>query len=51
MKHIFRMMKVKANNKQDIVGNPGMRSQDGQLNLRLKDRLNLWKELLNKENP
>jgi len=32
-----------------------MRGQDGQLKLRLKDRLNLWKdyceELLNKENP
>jgi len=32
-----------------------MRGQDGQLKLRLKDMLNMWKdyceELLNKENP
>jgi len=40
------MAKVKANNKKAIVGNPRMRDQDGQLKLRLKDRLNLWKRLL-----
>jgi len=52
------MAKVKANNKKDIVGNPCMRGQNGQLKLRLKDRLNLsvcgkitMKNLLNKENP
>jgi len=42
-KHIFRMAKVKVNNKKDIVGNPGMRGQDSLLKLRLKNRLNLWK--------
>jgi len=55
MKHIFQMTKVKAKNKKDIVENPCMRGQNGQLKLRLKDRLNPWKdyceELLNKENP
>jgi len=55
MKHIFQMAKVKANNKKDIVGNSCVRGQDGQLKLRLKYRLNLWKdlyceELLNTEN-
>jgi len=49
------MAKVKANNKKDIVRNPCMRDQDGQLKLRLKYRLNLWKDycedLLNKESP
>jgi len=44
MKYIFRIAKVKANNKKGIVGNPYMRGQDGQLKLRLKDRLNLWKD-------
>jgi len=28
LKHIFRMVKVKANNKKGIVGNPCMRGQD-----------------------
>jgi len=55
VKHVFRIAKVKANNKKHIMGNHCMRGQDGQLKLRLKDRLNLWKdcceELLNKENP
>jgi len=55
MKHIFRMAKVKANNTKDIVGNPCMKGQVGQLKLRLKGRLSLLKdyceELLIKETP
>jgi len=47
------MAKVKVNNKTDIVGNPCMRGQDGQLKLQLKNRLNLWEdyceELLHKK--
>ena len=48
------MARTKAMCKRDIVGSPCMRSQDGQLQMKLADRLRLWKEywekLLNEEN-
>ena len=54
MRHIYRMARTKAMCKRDIVGNPCMRSQDGQLQMQLADKLRLWKEycekLLNEEN-
>ncbi|CAK8687404.1 unnamed protein product [Clavelina lepadiformis] len=54
MRHIYRMARTKAMCKRDIVGSPCMRSQDGQLQIQLADKLRLWKEycekLLNEEN-
>ncbi|CAK8687323.1 unnamed protein product [Clavelina lepadiformis] len=54
MRHSYRMARTKAMCKRDIFGSPCMRSQDGQLQIQLSDRLKLWKEycekLLNEEN-
>ena len=54
MRHVYRMAKVKALCKRDVVGCPCMRCEDGKLRMQLKDMLKLWKDycenLLNEEN-
>jgi len=44
IKHIFRMAKVKANNKK--VGNPYLRGQDGQLKIAAEGQVESVERLL-----
>ena len=52
MREIFKLMKVKARDKQDVSGMKCMKNRE--LKVLLKDRLDVWKEytedLLNRDN-
>jgi hypothetical protein len=51
---VFTMTKLKAREKQDVVGNQCIKNKQGELKVRLEDRLKVWNhymsDLLNKEN-